>query len=122
MFEFIKNFQKTRDDKFKYVVIGEDGEYLFGANNYEITRDICRMLSQDDTDRFFIFHGNKLNIFSISRELNQDTPVKRSEKRTILDLLFLQGEELEDALKELNAVKVEPKKSRLKKQRKNDGN
>lgn len=122
MFEFIKNFQKTRDDKFKYVVIGEDGEYLFGANNYEITRDICRMLSQDDTDRFFIFHGNKLNIFSISRELNQDTPVKRSEKRTILDLLFLQGDELEDALKELNAVKVEPQKSKLKRQRKNDGN
>ena len=122
MFDIIKRYQKTKDDRFKYVVIGEDGEYLFAANNYEITHDICRMLSQDDTDRFFIFHGNKLNIFSVSRELNQDTPVKRSEKRTILDLLFLQGEELEEALKELNAVKVEPKKSRLKKQRKKEGN
>ena len=34
MFDIIKRYQKTKDDRFKYVVIGEDGEYLFAANNY----------------------------------------------------------------------------------------
>lgn len=88
MFKTIRNFIKkirewikdkntlksaTECEHFTYIAFTEEGECIGGTNSYELVKALCDMVSQKDTDKFYIAGDDHImRVYSPDLEQNAE--------------------------------------------------